>query len=266
MPVQIVRDPIYHQLNQALRELISSADFTAGDRFLTERQVSERFQVSRATANKALSNLVAEGVLEFRKGVGTFVRGGILDYDLRRLVSFTERATAAGRTPSTRVLSFAVADGGSLEDQVRQRLGLNDDDGVYVFERLRLADRSPVIHERRCVVAGLCPDLTRSDLKGSLYTLWSGRYRLSISGAEQTIRAVAMTALEARHLGVRRGFPGLAVEAVGYVVPEQPLWWERALYRADRYEFHTRLGALETVHPAVGRFADAAGRGAERPT
>ena len=68
MPRQLVRDPIYHQLNQALRELISSADFAAGDRFLTERQVSERFRVSRATANKALSNLVAEGVLEVRSG------------------------------------------------------------------------------------------------------------------------------------------------------------------------------------------------------
>jgi DNA-binding GntR family transcriptional regulator len=54
-----------------------------GDRFLTERQVSEQFGVSRATANKALANVVAEGVLEFRKGVGTFVREPLLDYDLR---------------------------------------------------------------------------------------------------------------------------------------------------------------------------------------
>jgi DNA-binding GntR family transcriptional regulator len=55
-----------------LRELLRGL----GERLLTERQICERFGVSRATANKALSNLVSEGVLEFRKGVGTFVREG----------------------------------------------------------------------------------------------------------------------------------------------------------------------------------------------
>jgi DNA-binding GntR family transcriptional regulator len=101
---RLVREPIYQQLNQALRERIRSGEFGVGDQFLTERQIGDQFNVSRATANKALSNLVSEGVLEFRKGVGTFLRGGILDYDLRSLVSFTEKARAAGMVPATRVL------------------------------------------------------------------------------------------------------------------------------------------------------------------
>ncbi len=98
--------PVYQQLNQLLRELVRRGDFAPGARFLTERQVVERFAVSRATANKALSNLVAEGTLEFRKGVGTFVRGGALQYDTRALASFTEKAQAAGKTPGTRVLEW----------------------------------------------------------------------------------------------------------------------------------------------------------------
>lgn len=76
MPTRLVRSPIYQQLNQLLRDLIREGEFKSNEQFLTERQICDRFNVSRATANKALSNLVAEGVLEFRKGVGTFVRGG----------------------------------------------------------------------------------------------------------------------------------------------------------------------------------------------
>src|SRR6185503_9037917 len=106
MVVAIVRQPIYQQLNQALRSLLGSGEFKTGARFLTEREVSLRFEVSRATANKALSNLVSEGILEFRKGVGTFVRGGVLDYDLRSLVSFTGKAAASGKRATTRVLAF----------------------------------------------------------------------------------------------------------------------------------------------------------------
>ena len=69
MKRQIVRAPIYQQLNQALRELLREGEFVEGDQFLTERQICERFDVSRATANKALSNLVASSDLGMRDAV-----------------------------------------------------------------------------------------------------------------------------------------------------------------------------------------------------
>src|SRR5688500_1653286 len=132
----LVKEPIYQQLNRELRKLPGQP----GDRFLTEREISSRFGVSRATANKALASLVAEGLLEFRKGLGTFVRGGTLDVDLRALVSFTDRARAAGKRPSTRVLRLEFLPGPVLR-----------------MERLRLVDDVPVILERRDVMASLCP-------------------------------------------------------------------------------------------------------------
>ena len=103
----LVREPMYQQLNSHLRVLVASGECPVGSKFLTERQICERFGVSRATANKALSNLVSEGLLEFRKGVGTFVQGRALDYNLRALVSFTDKAISAGKQPSTQVLQFA---------------------------------------------------------------------------------------------------------------------------------------------------------------
>src|ERR1035437_2311019 len=95
----MVKEPIYQQLNNHLRALITSGEDAAGTQFLTERQICERFGVSRATANKALSNLVSEGLFEFRKGMGTFVRGRGLDYNLRVLVSFTDQV-GSGATSS----------------------------------------------------------------------------------------------------------------------------------------------------------------------
>src|SRR5881394_2812444 len=118
MVVALVKQPIYQQLNEALRGILGAGEFKTGARFLTEREVSQRFGVSRATANKALSNLVSEGILEFKKGVGTFVRGGILDYDLRSLVSFTGKAAAAGKRPATRILSFDTTTASSVAPRI----------------------------------------------------------------------------------------------------------------------------------------------------
>ena len=93
----------HRQLIERLRTLIRERQFAPGAKFLTEREVAERFKTSRPTANKALSSLVAEGLLEFRQGAGTFVRESVLDYDLQRLVSFTDKARSVGKTPGTEV-------------------------------------------------------------------------------------------------------------------------------------------------------------------
>jgi len=254
MAVAIVKQPIYQQLNEALRGLLGAGEFKTGARFLTERQVSERFEVSRATANKALSNLVSEGILEFKKGIGTFVRGGVLDYDLRSLVSFTGKAAAAGKRPSTRVLAFDPVPASRVPASVAAALRVRPADPLYRVERLRLADGVPVILERRTVAAALCPGLRRADVAGSLYALWTERFHLEIAGADQSIRAAALRGDDARLLRVPSGAAGLVVRSIGWLRDGRPLWWERTLYRGDAYAFRNRLGPIQTARPASGEF------------
>jgi len=256
MVKRLIRTPIYQQLNQALRELIRSGEYKVGSQFLTERQICKQFDVSRATANKALSNLVAEGVLEFKKGVGTFVRGGVLDYDLRALVSFTKKALAAGKTPSTQVLHLEALLARDAMIDVAQRLDVRSDEVVYYMERLRLADDTPMILEHRYVVTKFCPDLTADELAGSLYALWTEKYRLDITGADQTIRAVPLRGDEGRLLGVRSGAAGFQITSTGYLSGGVPLWWEQTLFRGDAYEFQNRLGPVQTARPAAGTLLD----------
>jgi GntR family transcriptional regulator len=250
----LVREPLYQQLHEVLRELLRSGDFAHGDRFLTERQISERFRVSRPTANKVLAGLVSEGVLEFRKGVGTFVRGALLEYDLQSLVSFTRKAKQAGKRPSTKVLVFQKVLAESLPPEVLASLQLADNDPVFYMERLRLADGAPVIHERRWVPSGLCPTLTRRDLRGSIYTFWTESLGLAIAGAGQLIRAINIRAPESAVLEVRSGTAGFLLVATGCLADGRPLWAERTTYRGDVYEFHLKRPASgRLVGPATGR-------------
>jgi len=251
---ELTREPIYQQLNQLLRSLVRTDEFPVGGQFLTEREVSERFQVSRATANKALSNLVAEGVLAFRKGVGTFVSARSMDYNLRALVSFTDEAIAAGKRPETRVLLFERVAARKAPEDVSRALDVSGADPLWYMERLRLADGLPVIFERRHIVAAHCKTLKKEDVGGSLYKVWNGRYNLDVEGAEQSIRAVNMGREEATTLGTRQNAAGLLVTSVGFLRGRKPLWFERTLYRGDAYEFHNRLGGIQGAGAPIGKF------------
>lgn len=70
----INKEPVYIQINKALRMLIIKESYSAGDKFLTERSICDMYKVSRSTANKSLSSLVSENILEFKKGIGTFIK------------------------------------------------------------------------------------------------------------------------------------------------------------------------------------------------
>lgn len=251
MVTKLVKAPVYQQLNDVLRELIRSGEFKTGERFLTERQIAERFEVSRATANKALSNLVSERLLEFRKGLGTFVQPSVIDVDLGLLVSFTARAAAKGQQPSTQVLRFVRVPAASVEPAIAARLGVAGDETLIDMERLRLAEGVPVILEHRIVVAKHCPALDAHSAAGSLYTLWTKTFNLHILGAEQSIRAVAAPAVAAERLRVKKGHACLSVTAVGFLEGDAPLWWEHTLYRGDAYEFNNRLGSRGSANASA---------------
>lgn len=234
---RLVREPMYQQMNEILRELLKTDEFAAGDQFLTERQIADRFQVSRPTANKVLGGMVAEGLLEFRKGIGTFVCSPRLNYDIQTLVSFTEKVKEAGKIPGTRLLRFERIKASETHAEVACHLQVEGNCELYAITRLRLADRVPVILENRWVPASIFPGLTRQELRGSFYSLCRRKYGLHIAESDQTIRAVKLIGKDARTLEIGAGSPAFLVSAVGYS-GNRPTWWEKTLYRGDAYEFH----------------------------
>lgn len=243
----------HQQLIEKLRALIRDRNFAPGAKFLTEREIAALFETSRPTANKALSSLVSEGLLEFRQGAGTFVRESVLDYDLQRLVSFTDKARAVGRKPGTEVITFQKLKASEAPADVATALHVSALEPMLHLERVRLADGQPVIYEHRYVIARHCPGMTKTDAKGSLYGFWTTKCQLTLSGAEEIIHAVNATKAQAARLKVPVGTACFLIIATGYIDGDKPLWREQTLYRADVYEFRNRIGGMSAAGPALGQ-------------
>lgn len=70
-----MKDFKYEQLKQNICDRIEDGTWTAGSRILSEREMAQKYDVSRITARKAVEELVSEGYLERIPGKrGTFVR------------------------------------------------------------------------------------------------------------------------------------------------------------------------------------------------
>lgn len=65
---------LYRQVAEQIRVLIDTGELTAGAKLPAERELSERFGVSRPTVREALIVLEVEGYLQIRMGSGVYVR------------------------------------------------------------------------------------------------------------------------------------------------------------------------------------------------
>jgi GntR family transcriptional regulator len=243
---------LYLQLTQILKELISSDEFKIDDKFLTERQISRRFDVSRVTANKALASLVAEGVLIIRKGIGTFVAEASSAGRIPSVAtSFTNKTLAAGKRPSTRILRFETLRAEDMPARVTQRVVLADGEPMIVLERLRLADEVPMILERHYLRSQFLPGISREDVAGSLYDTLTKKYRLSLAIMDERIRAILIDGPHARLLGLPERTPGLLMLFMPLLEDGTPLYYAEVIYRGDAYEFHNRLGPIQRTHSPI---------------
>ena len=71
-PVKSVR--IYEDIVRQVRALIADGHLKSGDRLPPERDLAQRFRVSRTSVREALRSLQSRGLIEIRAGEGAFVR------------------------------------------------------------------------------------------------------------------------------------------------------------------------------------------------
>src|ERR1700745_3586280 len=99
---------LYARVETVLPGEIPDGDLKVGDQLPTEDNLIARFGVSRITVRRAIQNLVSRGLVEIRRGKGTFVAAPKITQELKELSGFVEDMHALGRKPTARVVSKEV--------------------------------------------------------------------------------------------------------------------------------------------------------------
>src|SRR6201984_2302233 len=98
--------PVYKTIQTAIRNRIESSELKPGDVVASERELARIPKGSLMTARHALAGLEHEGIVERRRGAGTFVAPPKIHFN--KLMSYTEQMAGRGLSAMSKVLSFAL--------------------------------------------------------------------------------------------------------------------------------------------------------------
>jgi GntR family transcriptional regulator len=178
--------PLYHQLAELLSSRIESGELGTGARLPSEPELAREHGIGRPTVRQANELLVQRGLIERRRGSGTYVRSAEQRVDLFSLAGTFESFQKGGIQLETKLVRRVS----------KRRIGADADNpfsgrAAYHFTRLSSVQGRPVLCEDLFLDPEVFPDLPRVPLSGvSLARVVAERYYLKPTHAEQTFRVV----------------------------------------------------------------------------
>ncbi len=199
--------PLYRRIMETIRAEIAEGRLPPGARVPSEHELVRRFGVARMTANRALNELAAEGLIVRAAGSGTYVAERRVEVPLLLVPDIAAEIRASGRAYRAEVLKLEAA---PAPDPVAAALELEPGSPAFHSLLLHRADGTPLQLEDRWVNPAFAPAYLEQDFRTrtpNAYLTAVGR----VVEAEQEIEAVAAQPEEARLLAVPPGAPCLAL-------------------------------------------------------
>lgn len=228
----ITPPPAYGRVKAFIQARIASGKWRPGDPVPSEAELVQQFGVSRMTAHRALRELAAEGLVTRVQGSGT--RVAHLERVSSRLIirDIDEEVVERGHVHSTIVVHVAQEKGAS---DIARQLGLRTGAKVFRTILVHLENGVPIQYEDRHVNPAAAPGYLDNDFATVSPTLYLLQHA-PITEASYSIEACLPTAEEARHLGIRRSEPCLAMSR-RTMSGAQVVTTARLVYPGSRYSF-----------------------------
>jgi GntR family transcriptional regulator len=227
--------PVYKRIQNSIRKRIESSELQPGDPVASERELAKVHKVSLMTARHALAGLEREGVVERRRGAGTFVASPKIHFN--KLMSYTEHMSSRGLTPRSQILVAKVIDS---DAEVAARLALPATSPLVKIERLRETGDEPFALET-CYLPKEYADLVKAPLgRTSLFGTLQQNYGVELAYADEEVDATTAEANIAELLGVPRGAAVLRIRQVIYSTKGKATIYGVGFYRSERHTLFIR--------------------------
>lgn len=238
---QKVAIPRYYSIWRSLWSRITSGYYPAGSLLGTEVGLANEFGVSRVTLREALARLEAEGLVERRRSLGTFVAQDVVPKGVVEFTGYLDDIVLQADSATTTSLTFHEV---VASDQVATALTVPPGSSVLQVRRLRSTNEVPRLWILDYLPPHVAADLPRERLETeSIISLLDRDPDNRLSWAQQTFGARTGSDEVCERLALEKGSPVLYADRVIYDGRSVPVAYAEMFYPGS-FNFAMRLGRI----------------------
>jgi GntR family histidine utilization transcriptional repressor len=197
----------YMRIKEQVLADIAAGKLRPGDRVSSESELVATFGVSRMTANRALRELMFEGVLKRSAGIGTFVSPKHLDVDLLQIRNIADEIHQRGHKHTAVIVAASLmkADA-NVADALELALGAEVMHSLIVH----MENDEAIQVEERYVNPKVAPDYLSADF----HSMTPHEYLTKVAPItefEHIVQAVRPDTTVRKYLGLKNDHPCLRV-------------------------------------------------------
>ncbi|MBW4438448.1 MAG: GntR family transcriptional regulator [Pleurocapsa minor GSE-CHR-MK-17-07R] len=227
--------PIYIQIAQAIIRSVEEGQYTYGAQLPSERELAERFNVSRLTARQANEELIKRGIAYRQQGKGTFVARPRIR-EVSGLISFSDEIQERGLQPSSVVL---VQQQVAATDEMAKKFQVKPGTRLLELNRIRLADGQPIAVQYALINLPLCPKLADKSFDGeSLYRLLRDECQVYPLWVDMEMEARIVNRQEAEWLNMQPGEAVLVAHCLTFTETFDVIEVVNSVYPGNRFPFY----------------------------
>jgi GntR family phosphonate transport system transcriptional regulator len=230
--------PLWKRLEAALLDDIREGRFDGPGRLPSEHELAERFGVNRHTARQAIAGLVQRGIVFKRKGGGSYLVPGMIDYEIGQRTRFSTNVALQGREPSHTLLEISERD---IHGPACAALGMSAGERAVFIQTIGEADGIPISVGETYLPAQRFPGF------GALYReTMSMTKALAHFGVTDYTREITRVIArnpshdDIRHLRQSAMTPVLAVESIDVDANSHPIVYHETRFAGERVQFVVR--------------------------
>jgi GntR family transcriptional regulator len=242
-PGSLSRDPLYLQVERRIEDLLLQGRYKAGDRIPPEAELVGTLGVSRVTVRAGLARLVERGLLERRRGSGTFLvrppKGARLQAGLERLETYTVHAERLGLSLDSRGLRVEAV--GADADEAAA-LEIPEGTSLVKVSRVLLVEGKPAAWMMDVVPESVvCVEEVRERFRPDAMLLdLLVSEGVPVGFSQMSIEALTVGPEDeiGRKLGLQTLSAALSLVQTMYVTDGRPVQWSRDTFLPGHLNLH----------------------------
>jgi len=226
-----MKQPLFKEIQDFIRQQIQNQKYLPNTKIPTEMEFAKMFDTSRQTVNKALRDLVLEGLVERFPRSGTFVKPKIAQTSILELKNISEEIKQRGNIYSCELLKLEEI---KADEKIASVMNLVRDQKIYMSEMIHKENGVPVRFDIRYIKPSLVPEYLKQDFNKITPSLYLQKF-CPVEKVSNVIEAVIANDVIQKYLEISNEEPCLLISRI-VTSQGQIASYSKLFYPSSRYK------------------------------